>query len=714
MFYDDLTNNEEFQRYKSQYNIQLTKEQDRAVQSVEGAVLLLAVPGSGKTSTMIARLGYMVLCKGISPENILVISYTNAAADELRRRMTSTFNLKDGSNIKIATINSFCLEIINQYSLIKNKKNPYNLKPRQSSLYEFFSKRKNINLTKSELIEYDTTIGYIKNMMLFENEDELAQVDSDRIYKEYVNYCKENNYMDYDDQLIFAYKILLSAKDIRNTLENKYRYISVDEAQDNSKLQHEIIRLIAEKNNNIFMVGDEDQSIFGFRGAYPRALLKFRNTYKNTFNLQIKRNFRSTANIIETANRFIEVNTDRETKKMVPVKEAGNQVIIRKVASRSEQFQDLVSRIKNSTNQIAILARLNDSLIPLINLLVENNIPYRINKEYQLTFFNSKNYTNLMNRLNFMNQNTKPTDAIAEIAWSTDVINRNYLDNMYIISENYETINDFKNRLLVLQKEVEKSNTEKDITAPIVLSTIHSSKGMEFNEVYLIDVYDGIFPLSNSKSNYYSTEHEMEQEERRLFYVGLTRAINSLNIFCINNRESCFVNELYSDSGSVGVSHGSNNNYKMDLIDHIRKINEEIHKKIAEREKAEHERRIAEFYEKQKAIEEEQRIKLEQDEQLRIKQENERKAREEDKKRKKRELDEECYQYALQCFEDGQLSMFGVQEPARDKVIDRTGRRWFRCIYCNEIKPEAEIWTYGGSLGLRDGKCKMCQKNGNS
>ena len=101
---------------------------------------------------------------------------------------------------------------------------------------------------------------------------------------------------------------------------------------------------------------------------------------------------------------------------------------------------------------------------------------------------------------------------------------------------------------------------------------------MEFNEVYLIDVYDGIFPLSNSKSNYYSTEHEMEQEERRLFYVGLTRAINSLNIFCINNRESCFVNELYSDSGSVGVSHGSNHNYKMDLIDHVRKINEEIHK----------------------------------------------------------------------------------------------------------------------------------------
>ena len=155
---------------------------------------------------------------------------------------------------------------------------------------------------------------------------------------------------------------------------------------------------------------------------------------------------------------------------MVPVKEAGNQVIIRKVASRAEQFQDLVSRIKNSTNQIAILARLNDSLIPLINLFIENNIPYRINKEYQLTFFNSKNYTNLMNRLNSMNQNTKPTDAIAEIAWSTDVINRNYLDNMYIISENYETINDFKNRLLVLQKEVEKSNTEKDITAPIDLS----------------------------------------------------------------------------------------------------------------------------------------------------------------------------------------------------------------------------------------------------
>ena len=154
-----------------------------------------------------------------------------------------------------------------------------------------------------------------------------------------------------------------------------------------------------------------------------------------------------------------------------------------------------------------------------------------------------------MNRLNSMNQNTKPTDAIAEIAWSTDVINRNYLDNMYIISENYETINDFKNRLLVLQKEVEKSNTEKDITAPIVLSTIHSSKGLEYDTVYMVDVYEGRFP--SSRPNIFCRSKDSadgEQEERRLFYVGITRAKNKLHLFEINERESSYIDELFPKS----------------------------------------------------------------------------------------------------------------------------------------------------------------------
>ena len=334
LFYDDLTDNAEFKEFKNKYEIVLSQEQDRVVQSVEGAVLLLAVPGSGKTSTLIARLGYMIFCRNIPSENILVLSYTNAAANEVRERFIKTYRVSQDFNLRFATINSFCSEVIKHKSVTAGNKYNYTLINRQVTLKNLYRSRFNRFLLKSELIEYDTIIGYIKNMMLYENESSYLHYEKSDVYKEYISYCQENKIMDYDDQLIFAYQILNEDNKVRKYYEDKYKYICVDEAQDNSKLQYEIIHLISRNNNNILMVGDEDQSIFGFRGAYPRALLNFRNVYKNTFTLQIKRNFRSTKSIISKANQFILENMDREPKKMVCMREYNTPVIIQNVDSR--------------------------------------------------------------------------------------------------------------------------------------------------------------------------------------------------------------------------------------------------------------------------------------------------------------------------------------------------------------------------------------------
>ena len=278
----------DFDTFIDKFPIQLNNQQREAVQAVNGPVLLLAVPGSGKTTVLVTRLGYMVYCCKIHPSNVLTLTYTVAATNDMRERFSRFFGEELGGKLEFRTINSICAGVIKEYGR-RIGKAPYELESDEkvllgilSSLYQKFE---NEYPTESDLKGIKTWITYIKNMML--SDEEIKKLEKDAgchlldIYKGYCNELRNRSCMDYDDQMVYAYKLLKSSPQLLEYYQNMFPYICVDEAQDTSKIQHEIIALLASKTENLFMVGDEDQSIYGFRAAYPEALLSFEKNHPN-------------------------------------------------------------------------------------------------------------------------------------------------------------------------------------------------------------------------------------------------------------------------------------------------------------------------------------------------------------------------------------------------------------------------------------------------
>jgi len=387
---DDLEHNQLYQQFKERYHINLNKQQERALQAIEGHNLLLAVPGSGKTTVLVARLGYMVLNKNISPENILAITYTNSAADEMRERFGSLFGNDIARRINFRTINSLSNMIYKDYCNKTSKpcRALIEEKDRKKLLRDIYKKYYLENASENELQELSSAIVYIKNMML--TEKEILDVEADyrhlsKMYDDYQSKLKRQNEMDFDDQMVYALAVLRKDADMLYSLQQHYKYICVDEAQDTSKIQHEIIRLLA-NGNNLFMVGDEDQSIYGFRAAYPQALLNFRYDYPNPYILRMERNYRSTNQIVEKAQAFISKNKGRYEKNMTAERGDGEAVSLIRVASREEQYLHLLDDAKNRKTETAFLYRDNESAIVLVDLFLRNNIPFKLRK-VEMNFF---------------------------------------------------------------------------------------------------------------------------------------------------------------------------------------------------------------------------------------------------------------------------------------------------------------------------------------
>lgn len=607
--------NRQYREFCKKYNIKLNAQQDKAVQSVDGANLLIAVPGSGKTTVLITRLGYMILCKNIKPENILALTYTTAAAADMHNRFEMIFGENLASTVTFRTINSIANGIVKLYTQ-KTGGKAFDLlsdeKQKASILREILIKIREEFPTENDIGQAATTISYIKNMMLSTAEISNLEKNVEKITIIYRMYCEEmikNKLMDYDDQLIYAYKVLKNPKhkDILNRLQNKFTYICVDEAQDTSKIQHEIISILSRKSGNIFMVGDEDQSIYSFRGAYPSALVNFDKTYKDPNVLFMEENFRSSRQIVDTAATFIDKNTDRYKKQMVANRPAGAK--IRKIFAddRIGEYKYVMSIAKKKPKDTALLYRDNDCVLPIIDLFLRNNIPYRINRG-KTTFFTHRIVQDIRAFFNLA-LNPYDTESFMQIYYKCGIpikkevaidvceysiakkmpvtnaldsklshtSSRNLADDFrdfithvnakttikgletilyngygkFIVSRNldfgkYEilkalavnepSIDKFLKRLDELEKLIV---SKSEYNNGIILSTIHSSKGLEYDTVYLMDAYNGILPSVDTKDPHY-------QEERRLFYVAITRAKNNLFVFDVKSKHSPFVEEIFS------------------------------------------------------------------------------------------------------------------------------------------------------------------------
>jgi len=619
-----------YEEFLTQFQISLTPQQLAAVKSVHRPTLLLAVPGSGKTTVLVTRLGYMIHCCEIAPEQILTVTYTVAATKDMQNRFVGIFGEKLAERLEFRTINGICAKIISFYGERVGKQ-PFTLVTEEGFKMKLLSGIY-LNIlkeypTESDLKGISTLITYIKNMQLSTEEiKELEQsVEHSRenavshigeIYQAYCSEMRRQSLMDYDDQMVYAYTMLKKDPEVLSHFQELYRYICVDEAQDTSKIQHNIISLLARRYENLFMVGDEDQSIYGFRAAYPEALLSFEKIHPDGQVLLMEENFRSNALIVSAADGFIQKNEFRHKKRMRAAREEGARIREIPVKNRKAQYQYLAKVAAECERETAVLYRDNESILPLIDLLERQNIPYRM-KNADLTFFSHRVVLDIADIIRFakspwstelflkvyykigtyLNKNAAMEACRCSVEQDMDVLDAvltyvelpagtkksvkamqthlanllqeradkalyrivnfmgygSYLERMHIkdtkipILEAIAANEPKAERLLMRLEELAQVIREKEYARDcnLIFSTIHSSKGLEYDTVYLLDVLDGVFPESVVKDRKHATQEELKlyEEERRLFYVGVTRAKNQLLLFR-PEAEATFIDEL--------------------------------------------------------------------------------------------------------------------------------------------------------------------------
>ncbi|MBQ9346103.1 MAG: ATP-dependent helicase, partial [Oscillibacter sp.] len=400
--------------FTEKYISQLNDQQQEAVRAVDGAVLLLAVPGSGKTTVLVTRLGYMVYCCGIDPASILTMTYTVAATGDMKKRFASRFGAEYANRLEFRTINGVSSKIIQYYSENHSRRQAFALLEDEGELNRIIRQiHHDVNKEYAEasaVKDIRTGITYIKNMMI--PDEELDRVDCGvenlpEIYRRYQEELKRRRAMDYDDQMCYAKRILETCPPVLDHFQERYRYLCVDEAQDTSKIQHTIIRILAEKYGNLFMVGDEDQSIYGFRAAWPDALMRFEQDHPGARVLLMERNYRSTEEIVAAANAFVSANRFRREKTIRATQGSGKQVRLVTASNREAQYQYLFHAAQTCQSETAALYRNNDSALPLIDLLERGGVPYNARK-FEDTFFSHRLISDFRDIIRFA---SNPTDG---------------------------------------------------------------------------------------------------------------------------------------------------------------------------------------------------------------------------------------------------------------------------------------------------------------
>lgn len=628
--------------------IKLTEKQKAAVLHKDGPALVLAVPGAGKTTVLLSRTANLIINHKVNPAAILSITFSRASALDMRNRYYNFFSQITSIGANFSTIHSFSYELIRKYSIMNNKS--YKIIEEDGSkgikrdiLRELFKEYNGENIDDDALEDLINSIGYVKNMMLKGDELEEYGFSQDikhflEIYDGYEKIKKSNNYIDYDDMLTLAYDILQEDEELLQRYRNLYEYIQIDEGQDTSKIQHKLIEIIAQPKNNVFIVADDDQSIYSFRGAYPRFLLDFDKMYKDTKKYFIDQNFRSTPEIVALANSFIKSNRERFNKEMKTANPSGARVNLVKVWDELQEVEYIINELTSASNKdSAILYRNNMAAIKLADELSRRGVSFYI-RDYNKFFFKHfiiqdirsfimftldnrdiESFSRIYYRINsFISKDTiqllsskaKGDKDLFDLAESLldlssnqrgamarlrkifsllkvkapgdfiDYIDKElgyskYLkDNCTNIGYSYESLKvilsnlkalavrcnsfaAFLVRLEELEKVLEEAKLKKG-KSNLTLSTIHSSKGLEFENVFLVDLIDNIMPTRSSIESYEQGNMGELEEERRLMYVALTRAKQRLHIIVMENKNeekvkpSRFIDEILSSMGRMG------------------------------------------------------------------------------------------------------------------------------------------------------------------
>ncbi|MGN0352733.1 MAG: ATP-dependent helicase [Roseburia sp.] len=585
--------------------------QEEAIRHKDGPCLTLAGPGSGKTLVITQRTKNLIKEYGINPSNILVITFTKAAAMEMKARFQK---LMDGETcpVTFGTFHAVYFTIL---------KHAYHYSAdniiREEQKYQFMKE-----IILKQQLEYEDETEFISSIlgeisMVKNSGVELAHYYAKncaeevfrRIYRLYEDKLYQKRLIDFDDMLVYTYELFQERKDILSAWQQKYQYILVDEFQDINKIQFDVLKMLAQPQNNLFIVGDDDQSIYRFRGAKPEIMLNFKKDFPEAKEILLDTNYRSKANIVKHSLQLISHNKERYQKNIVANQEDGAAIDFQLFNTQREENSRIIWEIQEQIekgrnySEFAILFRTNTQPRLLMEQLMEYNIPFRTKDNIPnlydhwiakdiFTYIRiaqgsrfRKDFLQIMNRpKRYISRDSLDEETVAfdvwawyyeEQPWVAERIERleydikmlsgmkpyaaiNYirhgigyddfcqeyadyrrinpedlfdlLDELQDSAKGYDSYDAWFEHIEEYEKELERMRQKQNLNEnSVALATLHSSKGLEYESVYIIDVNEGLMPYKKAV-----LDPEIE-EERRMFYVGMTRAKRDLHLFSIKN-----------------------------------------------------------------------------------------------------------------------------------------------------------------------------------
>ncbi len=608
----------------------LNEQQKKGVFTTQGPVLILAGAGSGKTSVLTRRIAYLIENTGVNPWNIMAITFTNKAAGEMRQRVDDIVGYGSES-IWVATFHSTCVRILRRHIDRLGYDTSFTIYDTDDQKSVMKEVCKKLDIDTKQLKE-KTILGAIssaKDNLISPLDYEMSAMGDfnkrkiANAYKEYQMLLKKNNALDFDDIIVKTVELFKACPEVLENYQNRFLYIMVDEYQDTNTAQFELIRLLAQRNRNLCVVGDDDQSIYKFRGANIRNILDFEKVYPDAEVIKLEQNYRSTQNILDAANNVIHNNIGRKDKALWTDRGSGNRIHFRPFDNAYDEAEYIASDIKSKKyqgtsdyGQCAVLYRTNAQSRLLEESFISEGIPYDVvggvnfyaRKEikdllaYLKTIDNGKDdlavkriinvprrgigaasvnkvqdfadhmgisFFEAMQRIDEITSIGKAGEKLRNFALMimmfrtklqhgtledliTDVIETTQYTKELEESDDddaedrLQNIDELISKVVSFEQEREELREEASLSAfleevalvadidgvdkddnKVLLMTLHSAKGLEFSQVYLAGMEDGVFPSYMTITSDDPTEIE---EERRLAYVGITRAKDDLTI----------------------------------------------------------------------------------------------------------------------------------------------------------------------------------------
>ncbi|AHM56938.1 ATP-dependent DNA helicase PcrA [Peptoclostridium acidaminophilum DSM 3953] len=630
----------------------LNEMQKKAVMTAEGPLLILAGAGSGKTTVLVNRIHYILATREIFPSNILAITFTNKAAREMKERVEKLLG-ENADGIWIGTFHSCCVRMLRRDIEKLGYARSFVIYDRADQLILLKDTIKELNINE-KLYEPKMVINHIsdaKDKLITPEEfggiykDDFKMSKIVDIYKLYQKKLKENNALDFDDIIVKTVELFENHPDVLNFYQRKFRYVMVDEYQDTNKAQYKLISLLSAHHRNLCAVGDDDQSIYGWRGADISNILNFEQEFEDATVVKLEQNYRSTSVILDSANHVIKNNMERKLKRLWTQQDGGDHIKIFKAGDEREegdfiarQIKDLVDKNERSNSDFAVLYRTNAQSRAIEEALMRQNVSYKIYGG--MKFYDRKEIKDIIAYLRLIQNpldnislkriinvpkrgiGAKTLDKLEEVSLEREnsiysvLLELEHAD--YVSTRSKSKLNDFITHIgaFMAMKEVmnvseliekvlentgyiselkaentvesqtrienlrefissaiefEQISEEKDLETFLAsislvadidamdddeeyvsLMTLHSAKGLEFNTVFIAGMEEGIFPTNRAILD----ETQLE-EERRLCYVGITRAKENLYMTYAHERtiygrrnygvSSRFINELPKD-----------------------------------------------------------------------------------------------------------------------------------------------------------------------